>query len=72
MRALWRALPCIRLIGTPIEPSQKVPLSPLRRPFLHKPKPPGTIGAELLQQFTACPHFSDAPRTAATARKTHI
>ena len=36
MRALWRALPCIRLIGTPIEPSQKVPLSPLRRPFSKK------------------------------------
>ena len=36
MRALWRALPCIRLIGTPIEPSQKVPLPPLRRPPCQK------------------------------------
>ncbi len=46
MPVQWRALPCIRLIGTPIEPSQKVPLPPLCRPFS---KPPGTAGAERLQ-----------------------
>ena len=36
MPVQWRALPCIRLIGTPIEPSQKVPLPPLRRPPCQK------------------------------------
>ncbi len=42
MPVQWRALPCMRLIGAPVEPLREGTLPPLGRPFRRHPSIPHT------------------------------